>query len=225
VRRSRGGSDDVIPLSAGAGRGGGWRDVKVADPRVRACQVGAGNLHLMIAPSAGRARQALGTINTRQPAPLPAPAARGGVAPRREVGPMIEAASSRQPRAPAAISPEARSPATSHALATRRAITARRASLAGLLLVGRNKKAVLTAYWITFPDDLNFPIGVGVTAHSREDALRVLEAAGFEFHRRAKRIQVREDVSLADLDPRHVVPNMGPIVVRGVWCPFVRLGA
>jgi hypothetical protein len=48
----------VKPLSAGARRGAGWRDVKVADPRVRVCKVGAGNLHLMIVPSEGRARQA-----------------------------------------------------------------------------------------------------------------------------------------------------------------------
>jgi hypothetical protein len=36
--------------------------------------------------------------------------------------------------------------------------------------------------------------------------------------------QVIEGITVAELDPRHVVPNMGPIAVRGMWYPFVAVG-
>jgi hypothetical protein len=31
-------------------------------------------------------------------------------------------------------------------------------------------------------------------------------------------------VRYENLDPFHVIPNMGPIVVRGIWYPFIELG-
>lgn len=37
-------------------------------------------------------------------------------------------------------------------------------------------------------------------------------------------MSVFEGVSVADLDNAYVVAHMGPIVVRGMWYPFVGLG-
>ncbi|HEY4239024.1 MAG TPA: hypothetical protein VGM88_04380 [Kofleriaceae bacterium] len=81
----------------------------------------------------------------------------------------------------------------------------------------------LTAYWISYPEDWGFPMGQGVTAYSTDDAFRLLEAQGYDFHLRARRVDVKV-VTFDDLDDRHVVPNMGPIVVRGVWFPCLNVG-
>ena len=60
--------------------------------------------------------------------------------------------------------------------------------------------------------------GYGVTAYSREDAERLLAALGYPEGGRSI-IELIEDVSLSSLDQNHVIPNSGPVVVRGVWFP------
>jgi hypothetical protein len=77
-------------------------------------------------------------------------------------------------------------------------------------------------YWITFPRSerptpLN--LGCGVTAESEQAAIemvraRIFQGQTFEIER------VVEDVSVADLDQGHVVPNMGNPVLRGIWFPL-----
>jgi hypothetical protein len=37
-------------------------------------------------------------------------------------------------------------------------------------------------------------------------------------------LRVREDVTVAALDQSHVVANMGPIAVRGLWYPLIAVG-
>ncbi len=64
---------------------------------------------------------------------------------------------------------------------------------------------------------------MGVTAYSLQDAFVLLDRHGYEFHRRGP-VEVREGVAVADLDQRHVVPNMGPIVFRGIWYPCLNVG-
>ena len=61
-------------------------------------------------------------------------------------------------------------------------------------------------------------LGYGVSAYSREDAERLLSELGYP---RAGEhvVEVVESVRVQDLDLAHVVPNMGPISVRGVWFP------
>ena len=81
----------------------------------------------------------------------------------------------------------------------------------------------MTAYWISFPEDENFPIGFGVTGHSLDDAYALLESRGFEFHLEAKVVHVAENIRPDDLDYKHVVLNSGPIVTRGVWYPFMNV--
>jgi hypothetical protein len=82
----------------------------------------------------------------------------------------------------------------------------------------------LTAFWISFPKDSRFPVGLGVTAWSEADAFRLLEERGYDFHLRAEEVIVRAGVTINDIDPSNVRPNMGPLIVRGVWYPCFNIG-
>lgn len=82
----------------------------------------------------------------------------------------------------------------------------------------------LTAFWISFPRDPAFPMGLGVTAWSEADAYRLLEEQGYDFHRRAQEVALRVVRSAEDVDAAHVAPNAGPVVVRGVWYPCMNIG-
>jgi hypothetical protein len=62
-------------------------------------------------------------------------------------------------------------------------------------------------------------LGFGVTAHSLEDAEALLAAAGYVAQRDYEPSLVVEDVDIRGLDQDHVVPNMGPPAIRGVWYP------
>ena len=86
------------------------------------------------------------------------------------------------------------------------------------------KNKLLVSYWITFPEDRSFPLGLGVTAYSVEDAFHLLEKEGYDFHKRAKKTEIKEGVAVQELDYDHVVVNSGPIVFRGVWFPCQNMG-
>jgi hypothetical protein len=83
----------------------------------------------------------------------------------------------------------------------------------------------LTAFWIKTPFP-NGPLGFGVTAWSFEDALAIISALGYERYLpdELAELLVTEGVTVAELDQQHVARNMGPIVVRGMWYPFVAVG-
>ncbi|WP_143393978.1 hypothetical protein [Fimbriiglobus ruber] len=83
----------------------------------------------------------------------------------------------------------------------------------------------LTAYWITSPYP-HHPLGFGVTAWSLDDAFAIIFAIDYGRYLPSDLDEVRviEGVTYADLDQSHVVLNMGPIVVRGMWYPFVAVG-
>jgi hypothetical protein len=82
----------------------------------------------------------------------------------------------------------------------------------------------LTSYWIEFPADPSFPHGFGVTGRNLADAYALLEANGYDFHRHAKEVKVREGVTPSVIDAKHVAPNSGPHIVRGVWYPAYNVG-
>jgi hypothetical protein len=82
---------------------------------------------------------------------------------------------------------------------------------------------LLTPYWIESPYQRG-PFGFGVTAHSLEDAARIIRGWRFDFPDDLSTLKVRQNVCVADLDQRNVVPRMGPIAVRGLWYPFARVG-
>ena len=81
----------------------------------------------------------------------------------------------------------------------------------------------LTPFWIV-PPSKQGPFGFGVTAFSFADALRIIEEAGYDLPDDRSTLRINAGIRTADLDQYHVVPNMGPIVVRGLWYPFTRVG-
>jgi hypothetical protein len=85
--------------------------------------------------------------------------------------------------------------------------------------------AGLTAYWIRSLSP-HAPLGYGVTAWSLDDALGIIRAFddGLYLPDDLTQLQVTENVTVAELDQRHVACNMGPIAIRGMWYPFVTVG-
>jgi hypothetical protein len=77
----------------------------------------------------------------------------------------------------------------------------------------------LVAFWITRP---GAGFSLGVTARSLGDAVEIAVRAGYEL---PESFRVADNIRLEDLDPRHVAPNAGPLIVRGVWYPLTNLGA
>jgi hypothetical protein len=78
----------------------------------------------------------------------------------------------------------------------------------------------LRRFW--FPATSGF--GVGVTADSEADARRLAEeAAARHLPPGAQLLSAVSDVDVRTLDPEHVLPNIGPVVVRGVWYPRLNL--
>ena len=85
--------------------------------------------------------------------------------------------------------------------------------------------AELTAFLIRSPFP-HAPLGFGVTARSLNDALAIIRALDYGRYLPddLAGVQVTEGVTVAELDQSHIVPNMGPITVRGMWYPFVAVG-
>ena len=67
--------------------------------------------------------------------------------------------------------------------------------------------------------------GYGVTAYDYEDALGLLREHLSSFYEKPIAlppvVSVIEDVDVSTLDERHVLPNMGVTVWRGIWYPWV----
>jgi hypothetical protein len=80
----------------------------------------------------------------------------------------------------------------------------------------------LIPYWITFQNQHFHQLGV--TAYSLQDAFKLLAAQGYIFDPDRDISSLQPHVRVADLDQRHVVGNMGPIIVRGVWYPCLNIG-
>lgn len=80
----------------------------------------------------------------------------------------------------------------------------------------------LRRYWFTFlqattPTPLN--LGCGVTAYSYDDAIEILRERVFGGTQPAV-ADVIADVDVSILDEKHVLPNIGSTVARGVWFPI-----
>ena len=83
-------------------------------------------------------------------------------------------------------------------------------------------------FWIKF--DVKFGertygvfLGCGVTAESREDALRIAEKAVFRGDPMPRVLSVVEDVDVSTLDANHVMPNIGDPDKPGVWYPALNV--
>lgn len=80
---------------------------------------------------------------------------------------------------------------------------------------------MLKRYWFVFekfdhPTPLNF--GCDVTAHNYQDALAIMRDG--LFHGQAPPVKDSvEDVDISRLEAKHVLPNLGNVLVRGIWFP------
>jgi hypothetical protein len=72
---------------------------------------------------------------------------------------------------------------------------------------------LLTRYW--FSTETGF--GVGVTAFSLDDAKDLIANEPLVSERKV--LDVLENIDIRDLDQGHVIPNMGPPNIRGIWFP------
>ena len=76
----------------------------------------------------------------------------------------------------------------------------------------------LHRYW--FPASIGF--GIGVTAWTEEDARTLVLSALPRIETATLGVPV-VDIDIRDLDPGHVIPNIGVCSVRGVWYPNIPL--
>jgi hypothetical protein len=74
---------------------------------------------------------------------------------------------------------------------------------------------LLHRYW--FPASVGF--GVGVTAFSIEEARGLAKRALQFLPAGASLGEPIQDIDIAQLEQQHVIPNMGPCNLRGVWYP------
>lgn len=83
----------------------------------------------------------------------------------------------------------------------------------------------LTSFWIVSPNRCG-PLGFGVTAFSVDEAISIIRSEGFGDYlpTNPEELQVQPNVTINQLDQGHVVPNMGPMVMRGLWYPCCNLG-
>jgi len=73
----------------------------------------------------------------------------------------------------------------------------------------------LRRFWFVLSDGR----GIGVTAASELEARGLVEPVRTHFFTEASVVQIVPDIEVASLDQDHVIPNMGPVAVRGVWYP------
>ena len=59
--------------------------------------------------------------------------------------------------------------------------------------------------------------GIGVTAYSVEEAKLLINQSELTSSRDF--VSITEDIDIRTLDQGHVIPNMGPPNLRGIWFP------
>jgi hypothetical protein len=85
---------------------------------------------------------------------------------------------------------------------------------------------ILRRYWFEFdfPSSARRPIGLqhgcGVTALDLEDAMDLVKGKIFKSADIPRPNRTIEDVDISSLDLKHVRPNMGNPLLRGVWFPL-----
>jgi len=79
--------------------------------------------------------------------------------------------------------------------------------------------ATLTRYWFKTKNELGF----GITAFSEEDAKVLLTDMATIIGKDYEVLEIITNVDVSTLDQNHVIPNMGPPNLRGVWYPLLNL--
>jgi hypothetical protein len=80
-------------------------------------------------------------------------------------------------------------------------------------------------YWLTFEpnpliDRLGLHVDCGVSGYTLDDAHRIVQEVVFGDEPMPEPIQVIENIKMSDLDQGHVVPNMLPMIWRGILYPM-----
>lgn len=81
-------------------------------------------------------------------------------------------------------------------------------------------------YWFEFDlencNDIPYGVvlGCGITANSYEDAISILATKVFVNKPFPKILKMIEGIDLQKLDHNHVLPNISPVNIRGVWFPL-----
>lgn len=66
-------------------------------------------------------------------------------------------------------------------------------------------------------------LGIGVTAYSQTQAVELARGAADRLSLNFEVLEVIPDVDIRTLDQDHVIPNMGPPSVQGVWFPRLNI--
>jgi hypothetical protein len=82
---------------------------------------------------------------------------------------------------------------------------------------------LLRRYWLNFekspaPTPLN--MGCGVAAYDYGDAVALVQDRVFRDRPMSKIVSCIEDVNVSQLDAKHVRPNIGKVLERGIWFPL-----
>lgn len=85
---------------------------------------------------------------------------------------------------------------------------------------------MLTRYWIEFksdkPSELPYGLGYGcdVTAFDFQDAIKIIRDKIFKGNITPEIKTKTENVDITTLDQGHIIPNMHPPDMRGIWFPI-----
>ena len=83
-------------------------------------------------------------------------------------------------------------------------------------MIGPERQTMLRRFWYPLPRSF----GIGVTAASEAEARTLAESTMEELGIPGTLGAVVADVDVSSLDAGHVLPNVGPSAVRGVWYPM-----
>ena len=80
----------------------------------------------------------------------------------------------------------------------------------------------LRRFWVRFAQ-LPYPtainLGCGVTAVDLDDALSLIQRQAFDPDPLPAVVECIEDASLDQIEQKHARPNVGNVLLRGVWFP------
>ena len=83
-------------------------------------------------------------------------------------------------------------------------------------MIGPARHTTLRRFWYPLPRCF----GIGVTAASEAEARALAECTMEELGIPGTLGPVVTDIDVSSLDAGHVLPNIGPSAVRGVWYPM-----
>ena len=78
----------------------------------------------------------------------------------------------------------------------------------------------LVRYWFILRSSTGFTRQVGVTAYDYADALLLIKEKVVSFKESPAVVSFTENIDVSTLDANHILPNMAPPTMRGIWYPM-----